>query len=303
MKKIFAVVMAVAFVFCLVPISAYADEEKHGFTFPEYYNNECPMKGTIHTLYLDVEREVRVWTPFNYNQETQYELILLMHGDGDNISAWLTKPHTFRGSAITGENLFNWMAYENKCRPFIIATIDNDAQKYRNTIMEDIKSAIKLCADNFSTYAKSASDDDIAAARNHITVGGLSRGSILSYQYMTVYPETAGNYICLSGTGDRKALKRYFDDKGDIIETLFVGSGIADERFYTESYAYYKYLVAHSKKQRFVTYNGGHIWPVWIIGIYDALTFIIPQDNHNSTNPDCIFANKIKDSIKRICEI
>ena len=299
MKKTFSLAMILVFILCLIPISSFADTEHHGFTLPDYYTNECPAKGNIYTLYLNPEREVRVWTPFDYNPDKQYELIVLLHGDGNNIEAWLTVSHYYFGASITGENLFNWVAYENKCNPFIVATIDNDANKYRLTLMEDIRDTIKLCADNFSTYARSASDSDIVEARNHITVGGLSRGSILSFQYMTTYPETCGNYICMSGNVARRNLADYFDNKGNVIEKLFVASGLGDDRFYDGCYTCYKYLENHSKQHKFVSYNGGHIWPVWITGIYDALTYLIPKDAPQVS--DCGINNRVKSAVKNIC--
>ena len=269
MKKTFSFAMILVFILCLIPISSFADTEHHGFTLPDYYTNECPAKGNIYTLYLNPEREVRVWTPFDYNPDKQYELIVLLHGDGNNIEAWLTVNHYYLGASITGENLFNWIAYENKCNPFIVATIDNDAKKYRLTLMEDIRDTIKLCADNFSTYARSASDSDIVEARN------------------------------MSGNVARRNLADYFDNKGNVIEKLFVASGLGDDRFYDGCYTCYKYLENHSKQHKFVSYNGGHIWPVWITGIYDALTYLIPKDAPQVS--DCGINNRFKSAVKNIC--
>ena len=284
MKKVIAILLIVLTLFSFIPVvtqAATGAEITSGVPFDsKYYKKTCPKKGTITKYYLDgnKNRSVYVWKPYNYNANTKYEVVVLMHGTGDNASSWLQTKHSVWGKKINGQNIFDWMAYDNVCKPFIVVTFNSGYNSlFPNN---EIIKVMKIAAQHYNTYLGNGSDESITAYREHVIVGGLSRGSGNSYQFAAEHPEYVGNLICMSGSRCLEELKASLTKSNLKINKLFIACGKNDSKYLKGSKNQFKGLSseAYTNSSRLVLYKSmAHDWRTWYAGIYDGLKFIIPR--------------------------
>ena len=259
----------------LLPMGASMAEPRRR-TLPDGYFDDCPVHGEVHSLLFQGDRELLIWTPHDYDPATKYDVVLLMHGDGDDIRGWLCKPHPIAGGKTTGRNILDWLAYEGLCRPFLVVCIDNNVTGYGKRILEDLPPALAFVADKFSTYAREGTEEAVVAARDHFVVGGLSRGAIYAYSLLEKKPQYAANYLCLSAGGSREALEAALQTSDYALENYFVGVGVGDETFYWASKRTYERVSPFAQQAELVEYAYRHDWTTWFSGLYDGLRFLLP---------------------------
>ena len=291
MKKGIAIVLSI--IFFIIPCFAFADQETYSNEsgMPARYLNECPVHGTIHTDRFQQRYAnndfLLVWTPYDYDTsgETKYEIILLLNGGGGNLHNWMDDTITVFANKhyhhVQMSNIYDWISYEKVCKPFIVCTLNNRQEK--NRISKDIIPALSYIADNYHTYAESGEKEDIIAARDHITIGGLSDGARTVYYFMSHHIEYAANYIPLSMTRDRelndrsflKSIERYqilnyFGGAGKKDQHKHALTGPSDEVFYGK----------YAARSKYVIYPWGHDWSTWSYAIYDALIYMfgVPRE-------------------------
>ncbi|MBR0355899.1 MAG: hypothetical protein IJH54_00310 [Clostridia bacterium] len=245
-------------------------------TVPDTYLTDCPQHGEVHSLLFQGDRELLVWTPFDYDPSTQYDVVFLMHGDGDDIRGWLCVPHAVYGGKTTGRNILDWLANEGLCRPFLVVCIDNNVTGYGKRILEDLPPALAFVAEKFSTYAREGTEAAVIEARDHFVVGGLSRGCIYAYSVLEKEPQYAANYLCLSCGGSREALEAALQASDFALEKYFAAVGVGDETFYWASRRTYERVSPFAGQAQLVEYAHGHDWTTWFSGLYDGLRFLLP---------------------------
>lgn len=301
MKKYIALFAAVILILAaaVIPAETYAENIHKTIPFPEYYLNECPKCGTVQTLSLSGVRDICVYTPYGYDEAEQYDVVLLLHGSGGDITDWITKSQNVFSRrdcvGISGRKLYDWMIYEGKIKPVIIASIDNN---YRNTYKEletDVNNVIKAIVDNFSTFAPSFSDENITNARKHFTIGGLSMGSMFLMRYMLDYPDFFGNYLLISGYSNIAGFQKELAEIENKPEKVFIGCGV-DDWFIMYARRINEFMPQCSYDVEFVEYAYGHNWRTWFSSIYDSLIYLYGTDNKHGD-----FQSGAKSIIKRIC--
>ena len=261
----------------LLPIR-FAAAEPLQRTLPDRYLTDCPVHGEVRSLLFAGDRELLVWIPYDYDLRTKYDVVLLMHGDGDDISGWLRVPHAISGGRTTGRNILDWLAYEQVYSPFLVVTIDNNVTTYGKHILEDLPQALAFVAGTFSTYAREGTPEAVVEARDHFTVGGLSRGSIYAYDFLVKEPQYAANYLCLSSGGSREALEAALQNADYGLEKYFVGVGVTDGTFYWASKRTYERVAPYARQPQLVEYAYAHNWSTWLNGLYDGLRFLLPRE-------------------------
>lgn len=298
MKKIISILLAIVFV--LIPMSAFADTEDYSpeSGMPSYYLDDCPVHGTIN---VDEFQHMKggndtllVWTPYNYDESgnTKYDVVILMHGGGGTLHDWMdTKWWVYENSEPGADikkpqlsNIYDWLSYEKKCKPFIVVTLNN--RQNREYVSKEMIKAMSFVAENYQTYAEDGLEEHLIAARDHFIVGGLSNGATTVFYFMSHHLEYASNYIALSMMRDRATNDLSFTNevKSNGINCYFGGAGIndkynhanfgpADEEFYGE----------YAKRSTYKIYPWGHDWSTWSYGIYDALIFTIGNDSPSVT--------------------
>lgn len=273
MKKGLCLLLIGALCVCLLPAFGFAEEPAES-TLPEYFFEACPEQGTITSHWYKYREQLKVWTPCDYNENQLYEIVLLLHGDGGSLDSWLTQKLVVLDRTIEGRNIFDWMAYEKTTVPFIVVTLNNKPFEF-NTMVHDVMDALVFVSARYSTYA----DGTLASVirnRDHITIGGLSRGSILTTWVLRNQPEIAGNYICMSGAGPSADALETLTGRNVRIRKLYTAVGVDDPYFYTHTKRLYELIADCCDESMYVEYACGHTWDVWIPGVLEGLQFILP---------------------------
>lgn len=127
-----------------------------------------------------VTKSAYVYLPYGYNDETQYDILYLLHGTGDDEAYWLV---TYEWNKVMLDNMIE----QKIIRPVIVVTptfyVENDcaddldrltysfSDELRNDLMPVVES-------KYSTYAETADKAGFIESRVHRAFAGLSRGAV-----------------------------------------------------------------------------------------------------------------------------
>ena len=228
------------------------------------------------------EYEIAVWLPWDYCEDIQYNVVVLMHGDGGQAADWTDEPEmTYRGE-IEFRHVYDRIVEERLCDPFLIVGIPNASFKYppggeallRGTILPHI-------AQHYSTFLGDGSQEALVAGREHLAVGGLSRGSM--YTYSCVMPrclDIVGNFCCFSnGDNSRVYVSLNSEQFRDYPILSYIASygmmdeqqvGIAHRNVY-RSICNNVERVTDGGNARMFPIGAGHNFIMWTASLYDAL--------------------------------
>ena len=263
---------------------------------PERFYEECEHPGSIEPLeYQNAEpgwatytRHMLVYLPYGYDPEAHYNLLILLHGTGDDETAWLTYPQYVPDRTIEIRTIFDHMIEEQIIEPLIILSVRlyEDFGSYVGDPMPD-RMAFELreiilpyMAEHYATWAESAAPEDLSAARQHFAIGGLSWGSYYTYASgMRQNLPYFGNFICFSGNDDPNLVLSainspeligypiylYYSAAGT--EDIARNGGISN---FNQLVKYTDRLVEGENAFLHET-QGGHHWNVWSTEIFNAL--------------------------------
>lgn len=228
------------------------------------------------------ERTVAVWLPWDYSEDTLYNVVILLHGDGGECGDWVdVEEPTYRGEVRLCD-VYDRIVEERLCDPFIVVSVDNSLFKYPplgESFLRD--SLLPFIAAHYSTYMGTGTLQEIREAREHTAAGGLSRGSM--YTYSCIMPrclDIVGNFCCFSnGDNSRVYVQLNSADSIDYpVKSYIATCGKADELIVT---------IAHKNVFRSITSNvlritdgenarlfeieAGHNFIMWTASVYDAL--------------------------------
>jgi enterochelin esterase-like enzyme len=165
--------------------------------------------------YAPLTKKMMVYLPYGYDPSEKYDLMILMHGMGGTETYWLQNVQQVLkelGHGVYTVGMLNNLMNSGYCRKMIIACpcfyrdgnnqldyfLPRDEDQFVRELREDI---LPLLVDTYSTYARSSSQEDISAAREHFAYAGLSMGSI--YAYTSIMPKCLDLfawYGCFSGS-------------------------------------------------------------------------------------------------------
>ena len=257
---------------CIIPTIVYADKSNAvKQSIPDYYFTECPKHGNIEEVKVpssNIQKTnyMMIWTPYNYNKNVKHEVILLLHGGGGSMHDMMDGMQRVNSNLISFANIYDWIAYENETRPFIVVTINNRTD--RKIICDEIVIAFKYIINNYNTYAKDDSDEALIAARDHFTVGGLSNGSVTAYAFMGLKLEYAGNYICMSSYVDKSVDFNRTDYR---LNYLIIGAGINENPHHDICRLAHKRLKQFANTAKFYEYVSAHDFTTWGNCVYDSI--------------------------------
>lgn len=151
--------------------------------------------------YIPLVKNMYVYLPYQYDPEKKYNVLYLMHGGTDDEGYWFGKGRydgadtgKYTDAGNVTQNMIDHLIYDNTIEPLIIVTPSfcEDVAEYqcrkeypdvyfdvvnyfwmelRNDIMPYIQK-------HYATYAKSATEEAFAMAREHTGFVGASQGSI-----------------------------------------------------------------------------------------------------------------------------
>lgn len=192
--------------------------EQTGYTVavPSSYKTSSDHPGTVTRLDYDSKDYVRdgatiaktayVYTPYGYDEndeDTRYNIVYLMHGWGGHAGEYFEYTST--------KNMFDHLIENGDIPPVIIVSAtfynENSNTDFSGSIAEfrqfhrDFEENLMPTVEGkFHTYAKSASDEDLKASRDHRAFGGFSLGSVTTWLQFCYDTDYIRYFLPMSGS-------------------------------------------------------------------------------------------------------
>ena len=228
------------------------------------------------------EHEIAVWLPWNYSESVRYNVVVLLHGDGGQAGDWVDEPEPTRRGEIEFRHVYDRMVEERLCDPFLIVGLSNrgfDNPVKGEAILKEL--VLPYIAQNYSTYMGGGSLEELREGRDHLAVGGLSRGSM--FTYTCVMPrclDVAANFCCFSN-GDNGRISSQLDagdNRAYEIRSYIASYGMSDDwetgqhhRNIYRSICTRVERVTDGGNARMLAIGEGHNFLMWTASLYDAL--------------------------------
>ena len=272
----------------ILPIKFYEQSDKPGKILTFAYGT------TLYGWQQSMVKTAKIYLPYGYDQydtETKYNVILLIHGGGDNKNCWLETVYEYPFATFTMRDIYDNMIKYHEADPFIVVSIDTAipwdedildtgddqmAKEIRETIMPYV-------AEHFHTYAADGSLESLQAARSHFAVGGLSNGSLYALNSGLVKNfDIFGSFACFSGNNAKEEViktvaKEEFSDLP--IYCFFAGAGTYDGQLYRTNHGYERILeetdrLADGVNAFYQDVVGAHEWKVWSTDLFNAIPLL-----------------------------
>ena len=247
---------------------------------PAAHTGRC-LRDTL-TLPDGLKLDLAVYLPWDYNTDTRYNVAVMLHGDGGSCDDWTDATERTPLGDIQFHTVYDNIVEEHLCDPFIVVGIDNRYLKssfYGEGLIE--QTLLPYLARSFSTWMEGESYEQIAAAREHLAIGGLSRGSIYTYGVgMTRCLDVAANFCCFSNgyIGDVPRQMRAEGHEALPILSYIATVGLQDEYLYVRAHRYdYEVLctgidtITDGENARMFEIDAGHNFITWTTSFYNAL--------------------------------
>ena len=192
--------------------------EQTGYTIavPSSYKTASGHPGTVTRLDYDskdyvgdesaITKTAYVYTPYGYDEndeETRYNIVYLMNGWDGHAGEY------FEYSSI--KNMFDHLIENGDIPPVIIVSAtfynENSNTDFSGSIAEfrqfhrDFEENLMPTVEGrFHTYAKSASDEDLKASRDHRAFGGFSLGSVTTWLQFCYDTDYIRYFLPMSGS-------------------------------------------------------------------------------------------------------
>lgn len=187
----------------------------------------------------DITKTAYVYLPYGYDAndaETRYDIVYLMHGWGGAAGEYFNMG--------TLKNTFDQLMEQGDMKPAILVSAtfyhEGSSRDFSASIQqfrafhEDFENALMPAVEGkYHTYAKSTSDADLKASRDHRAFGGFSLGSVTTwlqfcydYDYIRYFAPMSGSSWYYGTYGDFQIRRNV-----DFIEQLVKDKDL-DERGY-----------------------------------------------------------------------
>ena len=225
--------------------------EQTGWTseVPSEYLSDASEQGSVEALTYytknyswdssDIRKTTYVYLPYGYDEkdtETRYNILYLMHGWGGHAGEYFE---------YGAKNLLDNLIEKGDIPPIIVvsASFYNESstgdfsssitefRAFHNEFEKDMMSAVE---EKYHTFAKSASDEDLMASRDHRAFGGFSLGSVTTwlqfcydYDYIHYFLPMSGSCWYYGTYGDFQIEKNV-----DFIEQLVKDNDLDDRGYF-----------------------------------------------------------------------
>ena len=258
-----------------------------GTVLPDEYFEPAEHEGTcLHETLTDPagrKHEIAVWLPWDYNEETRYNVVLLIHGDGGSCYDWVDKEESTSRGHIQVFRVYDRMVEQHLCQPFLVVGLNNrgmgENAAFGEMLIEEV--VLPYLARTYSTWMEGDSHEQIVAAREHIAIGGLSRGSVFTYYIaMQRCLDVAANFCCFSNSYTGTVIQTLNSEEALPYEIrCYVAEiGLRDVAEYNRDHrAVYDALceqverIRDGENARFLEIDEGHNFLMWTAAVYNAL--------------------------------
>ena len=253
---------------------------------PERYYADSAHRGRClrETLTLpdSLQLDIAVYLPWDYDPEGRYNLLIMMHGDGGSCDDWTDVLERTERGDVCLRTVYDAVVEEHLCDPFLVVGIDNRYMQnsfYGEKLIEE--TLLPYLASHYATYMADGSIESIRDAREHIAIGGLSRGSIYTYDVaMARCLDVAANFCCFSNgySGNILRFLRAYAQEGLGFVSYIATVGLQDEPVYVRAHRYDYGVLCSSvdtlrdgDNARLIEVDEGHNFLTWTASMYDAL--------------------------------
>lgn len=265
--------------------------------------NVCSEQGSIHlvdyqaklysTSSVTVIKRMRVYLPYGYDEKEKYNVLVMVHGGG-NDGDWMDNIiDTELGTSVCMRNVYDNMIQQRLMKPMIIVTPCTDSYVYGagyvDTGPEQLapelrKDILPYIAEHYSTYAEDGSIEALQAAREHFGIGGCSNGALYAYNAgLTANLDIFSNFLCFSGCNNVNSTVQVLESQPYTVSCLYAGAGSGDTQKDTVTSGYW-YVVDNSTKLTpgentwIETISGGHTWDTWGTLFYNAAQLLFQEE-------------------------
>lgn len=262
-----------------LPPEYYLKAEEPGVHRREYYS----YNGKTYPL--------AIWLPRDYSEDVRYNVILLMPGDKSYYNAWIDMDLSVPGGRgyYCMSYVYDHIAEAHLCAPFIVVGISNYAGMNESVAGRWIcEGILPYVAETYSTWADDGSAEALKAAREHFALGGLSRGSIQTYDIgMCWCMEYFANFACFSNMSNADPVAGSLNNERNrelAIRCYYATWGAKDfEEYRVRQEEGFHYIVEHV--DRLVEgenafgqeIDGNHSWDTWSTSFFDAIQYLFPS--------------------------
>ena len=263
---------------------------------PGYYKTPFfgGPRGTVETItYMSydyigdaapVRKKAYVYLPANYDPETPYNVLYLLHGIGGDENEWgLSEPNSHTLNIL--DNLFG----NGDVDPFIVVT--PNGRSYACNYVSDKKAfypfgyelrndLIPYIESHYSTYAEYSKDGyDMSATRNHRAIAGLSMGGMQTInigicECLDLF-SYFGAFSAAPTTYKKDKVASFIDESEYSIDYFYNLCGTTDTVAYNSACAAAKDICQYTEKLRdgdnfiWQERKGGHSFKIWYLGLYN----------------------------------
>lgn len=256
--------------------SDYLSIQLHGgkvekITFPtyDYFAGGTP-----------IERTAWIYLPPDYNEENQYDLLILCHGIGGNQDEW-----GMTGSNSKVKHIMDNLILKGEIRPFIIVTpygksgITSDYMafyQFGQTLRNDL---LPWLDEHYATYGHG--EADLSASRQHRAMAGLSMGGMQTinigmcecldlFSWFGAFSAAPTSYSSPQIAARLNAFPEEYS-----INYMYNICGLQDTTAYASASAAAKNLPLYTGDRItednwcWQELNGGHSFNIWYLGFYN----------------------------------
>lgn len=266
---------------------------------PDEFYEEAEHGGTVTAVEYDTEafaaydqityhKRMNVYLPYGYDGSRPYNVLVLIHGQGDSEDDWLVETHESGGHAMCGRVILDNIFEQGLAEPCIVVTPVTETKFVQGLtagivqMQDELRETIlPYIVEHYSTYAKDGSEAGLQAARSHFGLGGLSNGALFTYEGGMRHDfDLFGSYCAFSGNGEPWKTVAAIQEEEFArlpVDCLFTGAGSLNDWQQNYTQIGFEYFV--EKDTRFVEgenawrvdVDGGHEWKVWFTGLYNAM--------------------------------
>ena len=266
---------------------------------PDEFYQETNHAGTVTAVEYDTKafaaydqltyhKRMNVYLPYGYDATKPYNVLVLIHGQGDNEDDWLVDTHESGGHAMCGRVILDNIFEKGLAEPCIVVTPVTETKFVQGLtagivqMQDELRETIlPYIVEHYSTYARDSSVGGLQAARSHFGLGGLSNGALFTYEGGMRHDfDLFGSYCAFSGNGEPwKTVSEIQSEEFAAlpVDCLFTGAGSLND--WQQNYTKIGFEYFLEKDARFVEgenawrvdVDGGHEWKVWFTCLYNAM--------------------------------
>ena len=158
---------------------------------PDEFYEEAEHGGTVTAVEYDTKafaaydeltyhKRMNVYLPYGYDESRPYNVLVLIHGQGDSEDDWLVKTHESGGHVMCGRVILDNIFEKGLAEPCIVVTPVTETKFVQGLtagivqMQDELRETIlPYIVEHYSTYAQSGSLSDLQAAREHFGIEKL----------------------------------------------------------------------------------------------------------------------------------